>query len=336
MKSDDNVNQNGYVDEFYEGVNGEHVPLRIFYPNKSNQQSVIIFPGASPYAEKHPTMNKLAHALTQTGCTVFMPRIPPLKELEISEKNINWFAHCYEALLKHKDIESDNLFVVGISYGGGLLLKASLDNRFRNNPPKLFFVYGTYFNIETAFHFLMTGEIFSDNKTHKITPNPWGTVVLFYNYLLSIEDSEINRKYTEILKLRIEDRFEESDDKIETLAKNDQEFIRDILAGNMSEKVKESSHRIIEKNKDIFLSLSPVSWCKDIQEKVYVMHGANDSMVPFTESTFLADNLPNSELLISYLYEHKEISTNKGVFFKIKELFRLFIFFAHLFDNDAN
>ena len=51
-------------------------------------------------------------------------------------------------------------------------------------------------------------------------------------------------------------------------------------------------------------------------------------MVPFTESTFLHQSLKNSTLLISFLYEHKEISTNRGIFFKIKEFLKLIKFNA--------
>ena len=66
------------------------------------------------------------------------------------------------------------------------------------------------------------------------------------------------------------------------------------------------------------------------------MHGANDSMVPFTESVLMHDNIKNSELLISYLYEHKEISTKRGIFFKIYELLRMEFFFASYFRYNEN
>ena len=61
------------------------------------------------------------------------------------------------------------------------------------------------------------------------------------------------------------------------------------------------------------------------------MHGANDSMVPFTESTKMANDITNSEVLISYLYEHKEISTDRGPLFKLKELLKMVNFFAGYF-----
>ena len=66
------------------------------------------------------------------------------------------------------------------------------------------------------------------------------------------------------------------------------------------------------------------------------MHGANDSMVPFTESVLMHEHIKNSELLISYLYEHKEIATNKGIGFKLKELHRMAAFFSKLYYNYEN
>ena len=59
-------------------------------------------------------------------------------------------------------------------------------------------------------------------------------------------------------------------------------------------------------------------------------------MVPFTESTLLAEKINNSELLISFLYEHREISTNRGILFKIKEVIKMINFFAFFFRYNEN
>ena len=69
------------TDDFYSGVNGEDVPLRIFHPKKTKKISMIIFPGASPTAEKHPGIINLASITASLGYKVFIPRIPPLKSL---------------------------------------------------------------------------------------------------------------------------------------------------------------------------------------------------------------------------------------------------------------
>ena len=59
-------------------------------------------------------------------------------------------------------------------------------------------------------------------------------------------------------------------------------------------------------------------------------------MIPFTESIQLAERIPNSELFISYIYEHKEISTNKGTYFKLTEMVRMLHFFSKFYYYNEN
>ena len=59
-------------------------------------------------------------------------------------------------------------------------------------------------------------------------------------------------------------------------------------------------------------------------------------MVPFTESTLLSKHINNSELLISFLYEHREMSTDRGLLFKIKEVMKMINFFAFFFKYNEN
>ena len=77
--------------------------------------------------------------------------------------------------------------------------------------------------------------------------------------------------------------------------------------------------------------MSPLYWADQIDSKVFIMHGSNDSMVPFTESINLDKYLKNSSLFISYMYEHKEISTNRGILFKLKEIIKMILFFRGYF-----
>jgi len=70
--------------------------------------------------------------------------------------------------------------------------------------------------------------------------------------------------------------------------------------------------------------------------KVFIFHGANDSMVPFNESILLNENINNSELLLSFIYEHKEIAENQNFFLKSKELLKMIYFFKNFFYFNEN
>ena len=328
--NEDKIDSIDYKDEHYLGLNSEKIPVRIFYSKNKKAQSVIIFPGASPYAENHPGMIMLANALRNIGYNVFLPRIPNLKNLLIVKDNVEWFSHCYQELLKHPKTSS-KIMVVGMSYGGANLLKASFEKRFTDNPPKSILSYGTYYSIETALNFFLTGEISYQNKLHKITPHEWGTIVIFYNFFKTIETNFDKEKITLLLKCRIEDKHDEVEKIKKELNSDERDLVDKILNGNIDQKIKNMILQMIDNNKDLLNYLSPKNWAENIDIKTFIMHGANDSMVPFTESTMLASKIKNSQILISFLYEHREMSNDRGIFFKIKEILKMINFFALYF-----
>ena len=319
------------TDEFYSGIHGEDVPLRTFNPKKSKKLSVIIFPGASPTAEKHPAIVNLASIVASLGYKVFIPRIPPLKELNITDVNIEWFAHAYEKISNRHDVDSNYITITGISFGGSLLLNSILDKRMNNPQPKSLMIYGSAFNINAGFEFLLNGEIKHNDEIIKVTPNEWGGAVMLHNFLGNIDVDFDTKAIRQILSLRMQDDLDKVEEMKLTLNSHDREFINLVLKAEYNDEIEKIIYQIIDNEKENLDRISPSNLCNKITNKVFIMHGANDSMVPFTESVLMHKNLKDSELLISYLYEHKEISTKRGILFKIYELLRMERFFASYF-----
>ena len=327
-------------DEAYIGLDNNSIPLRILTSsNKKDQNSIIIFPGASPDAEKHTGLLFLSSIICKLGYKVFIPRIPPLKELKLNESCCDWFAHAYSEIIKRDDISINKLSTMALSFGGGLLLKASLDSRISKSPPKSIMTFGTYCDIQSTLKFLCDGEIKLDNQKYLIQPHSWGLTVLFHNFLDKFNFSEIkdyNKEIKEIIALRIEDKIEEVDAKILELPDMQAKFIRNIFNSKINDEVKDEINRVISNEKEFIETMSPKYWANKVNSKVFIMHGSNDSMVPFTESIDLSKHIENSSLFISYMYEHKEISTDRGLLFKIKEFYKMYRFFKRYFQYNGN
>ena len=68
---------------------------------------------------------------------------------------------------------------------------------------------------------------------------------------------------------------------------------------------------------------SAKKWCSKIPNNVFIIHGKNDSLSPFTESIKLDNKLQNSSLLITELFEHRDISNKISIFTKFKEIFKI-------------
>ena len=328
---EENIPSIEYVDETYKGLDNKNTIVRVFKTSNPKAQSIIIFPGASPYAENHPGMIMLGSSLRNVGYNVYLPRIPALKNLILEKENIDWFAHCYQELAQHKIESKNNIMIVGLSYGGASLLRATLDKRMQSPKPKSILSYGTYFSINTALNFFLTGKISYNNQEYHITPHEWGMIVLFYNFIDTIKSKYDQDTIKKLLKYRIEDNDNMVNQIRETLSKENQILVDHILKGEINSVIEQLVHEIIETNSELLNYLSPENWAHNINDKIFIFHGANDSMVPFTESNLLAKQLKNSELLISFVFEHREISTNRGFIFKIKELIKMIKFFAAYF-----
>ena len=327
------VNINDYS---YLGLDKSDVPLKILTrPNKKDISSIIIFPGASPDAEKHEGMLYLGSIICSLGYKVIIPRIPPLKELKLNETSFDWFAHAYEQILKRNDIDKNYISSMALSFGGAVLLKASSDPRISTNPPKSIMTFGTYSDIQSTLKFLCDGKINLENQSYKIKPHSWGLTVLFHNFLDKFSFNEINnfkKEFREIINYQIQDEHDKVDELIKKIPNDEaQKFIRNIFDCNINKHIAEEINRVIDKEKDFIKVMSPIYWHDLVKTKVFIMHGSNDSMVPFTESIRLSKCIKNSSLFISYMYEHKEISTNKGLIFKIKEFYKMYKFFKKYF-----
>jgi len=318
------------TDSSYTGLDNTQLPLKVIKGPNSLNRTLILYPGASPFAEKHPSMIFLASVLANIGFSVYIPRIPLLKDLDISEKNVDWFVNAYSQIIARDDIIGSKVSCMGVSYGGAILLKSSLQESMLSSPPHSITTYGTIYDVHKSLDFLINGKIIIKGKEVSIKPHEWGLVVCFHNFLNSIDIGYVTSDIEKILKLRVQDRHDEVEAERLKLSGSDRSLVDDILSSTISPEVKRILDIIFTDKMDALDGISPKNWCDQIKSKVFVMHGANDNMVPYTQSVALAEHIKNSELFISYLYEHNEIAPKRSFFYKLNELRRI-LFFIKMF-----
>lgn len=321
------VNQFTFKEETYKGIDENDIPIRIYHSKKYTHKSAILFLGASPDGEKHKSLNFLAKILTHFGYNVFIPRIPPLMQLNISNINVNWMEHIYNDIKRRPDVNKKYIAAVGISYGGGMLLKASLSKTFMDDPPKTFFLYGAGCNVDTVLKFITKGEFDYNENSIKMKPHDWGLTVFFHHFMDEIEFGFDKTKIKEVIRLRIQNKKQEANEKLKLLKGDEFSITNSIISGNITKDVLDLVDKTINKKKHYIDELSCKPICHKIGPKTFIFHGANDNMVPFSESVQLNQLIPGSELLISYLFEHKGISSKSNIFKKLKEFIRLINFF---------
>ena len=106
------------------GLDGNKLPLKIIKSKNSLNRTLIIFPGASPTAEEHSGLLFLSSVLSDIGFNVYIPRMPLLKDLNISEDNVDWFSHGYSQLVKRDDIDGSKVSCMGVSFWRSNFIKS--------------------------------------------------------------------------------------------------------------------------------------------------------------------------------------------------------------------
>lgn len=271
-------------------------------------------------------MIRVGSALARAGYRVFIPRIPPLKALRLQDDILDWMRCAYNWILENYALASDRVALIGMSFGGALVLRLTLTPDLQSRLPRSLLVYGTFYDVRTAFDFLVSGRLDINGRTIHIQPNEWGLVVLFHNYLGRVDVGYPTDEVRQILSLRVKDDLEAVEHQVRTLKGPPRDLIEAILKPEDTPEIQRIMNLIYAACGDELDQGSPKSWCRNVNRKVFVMHGANDSMSPFTESIQLAQALPDSHLFISYLYEHREIATDRGWWFRLRELLRMLRF----------
>ncbi len=196
--------------------------------------------------------------------------------------------------------------------------------------------YGTFYSLESTIKFLISGEIVYNGKNKYIKPHDWGMTVLFHNFLSRLDLGFNTTELQKILKLRVNNKILESEIEIDKLPKNQKQLLVDIFSSNQTTEIKMIVEQMIELYQNELENISPVNICDKINSKVFLMHGGNDSMVPYIESINLSENLKNSQLFISGLYEHREIQKVNSILKKINEFKLMLNFFSDFIDYNGN
>ena len=323
--------------EFYLGMDDSKVPIKIFNPTHQNNNTVyIIFPGASPLAENHEGMLTIGSILASLGYRTLIPRIPPLKDLELLDNNSKWFSHAYKQLTNRTDLKNKEIAIIGMSFGGAILIKSLAEGMCDERNAKSVMLYGAPYDSKTFINFLLTGEISINGSITKVKQHEWGIIVILHNFIDKINLGFDTALIEKTLKYKIAENEEMVSELINKLDPKQRDIIDNALNGIASTEIKKICNHITIDCKNMLDSISPNNYSNNIKEKVFIVHGANDTMVPYTESLLLGKSIPNNELFISYLFEHKEISSDSGIIFKAKEIIKMIHYFSNYFYYNEN
>ncbi len=311
----------------YPHPQGTDEPCRVLQPVRTNRRrAIILYHGASPYAEEHPALNQLGQALALMGLTVYIPRLPRLKALHFDDSSGPAMAAAYQHICASGEWRSGQVNLVGTSFAGALLLKSLAEDDWGSMAPGAVMTFGSYCDLETALRFVLTGKARFGKVSLEVDTDPWGQIIFFYNYLEYIERPFDREAVRTVLTYYVSGEEQAGLQARRKLAPREGAIMEAILESS-SAAATELAEEIITRARPVMSAYSPTSFVGQIRHTVWVLHGQVDRLVPYTEALALKALLGRrAKMHIAGRFGHKEAEGETHRWGRMKEELGLVFF----------
>ena len=270
-----------------------HGPLRyrMYAPQDvKNPGGVVLLHGVHHLGIEDPRMWNLARALAGAGVLVMTPELQDLADYRVTARTIDVIGDSAVVLSRQMD---RTVGVMGLSFAGGLALLAANRSEFRD---KIGYVVaiGAHDDMGRVARFFAANVIARPDGTEApFQAHEYGVLVLAYSHLedfFSPQDVPFARE-------ALRQWLWEQPDAMKTAAalSRDGQKKLDLLLHHR-EQMREPLLAEITLHKDEMAAVSPHGHLAQLHTAVFLLHGAGDTIIPSSETLWLAKEVPQSEL----------------------------------------
>lgn len=290
----------------------ESLPATLYRPARITRPlpGWVTLHGLTYHGREHESLKRLARALAASGAVVLVPDIPEWRALRIAP------ALAVETI-KAATLELDargltapgRIGVIGFSFGATQALIAATDPELRGHLAAVV-AWGGYARLETLTRFAFLAEHELDGTTYASDPDPYGRWILAGNYLGLIDEFVADPSLADALlglahqaARRGISAWESALDPVKAGAREilrpDYREVFDLIAPPTGTTVDEAGRARLERLADRLLAaaardplLDPGPHLPAVPVPVFLAHGRNDRLIPWTEMVRLRRALP--------------------------------------------
>jgi len=286
----------------------EQVPARIYTPtNVKNAPGVVLVHGVHHKGIDEPRLERFARAVAAAGVVVMTPSVKELSDYKVTPRSIDTVG---AAIFEMKDrLGVDKVGLMGMSFGGGISLLAASDARFADDVSFVVAV-GAHDDLSRVSRFFVNNETPQPNgEVKKLRAHGYGMMVLMYSHAEDFFPKEDVPAASDALRLWLQERREEAKTRMSTLTPASRTKLEKLF-GDGENELKPELLREIETHEAEMAKVSPHGHLANIKANVYLLHGEGDTVIPSTETMWLAQDVPPARLrtaLVSPAIEHVEL-----------------------------
>ncbi|AKU95395.1 hypothetical protein AKJ09_02059 [Labilithrix luteola] len=292
------------------GLPARKVAARLYSPpggSVDGAPAVVLVHGVHRLGIEEPRLQRFARSLAAAGIVVLTPQVDELADYHVAPSSIETVGASVNALRERT--RHAQVGLVGTSFGGGIALLAAADPRFADGVSFVVAV-GAHDDLERVSRFFVTDSIEQVSGPPKpLLAHEYGAMVLVYSHIEDFFPAEDVPAAREALRLwlwekRDDAREEEKKLSPESRAKIDRLFATDVAA------VRPELLAEIERQASRMKDVSPHGRLGGLRARTYLLHGEGDTVIPATETRWLAHDVPPSSLrdvLVSPAIVHVEL-----------------------------
>ncbi len=295
------------------GSGEEHIIARRYFPRDGARgPALVLLHGIHRLGMDEPRLVHLARALAAVGADVLTPEIAELSDYRIDPKSIASIGASASAF---SQMTGRPVGVIGMSFAGGLALLAKADARYAPAISCVLAV-GAHDDLARVARFFLDDEIVGpDGDVQRIKAHEYGLTVLVYGHTEAFfppTDAPIAHEAIRLWLWEQRDgaRSLERDMSSPSRHKLEQLFSHDVAA------FAPEVTAVLDRSQKSMRSVSPHGNMLEVHGPVFLLHGAGDSVIPATETRWLAHDLAPHALggsLVSPAIVHVEMQAEPTV-----------------------
>jgi pimeloyl-ACP methyl ester carboxylesterase len=252
---------------------------------------LVLTPGAARRGKDDPRLVRFAVALANAGFLVLVPEIESLKSLRVGPGDVGAIA---DAVLHLSALRGGApVGLAAISYAAGPAILAALDAR---TAAKVAFVaaIGGYYDMTALLTFLTTGHYREGpgKPWRKRVPHPYGLLVFTISNISRLADARDRALFEKMVQAKLADSASDIAPLVAGLGPEGRAFWA-LLANRDPDRV---APLLAALPKAIRAAISGVDVAardlSRLRARLILIHGHDDSIVPYTESVALAQAAP--------------------------------------------
>ncbi len=284
-------------------VDGRSYQADVYRPLTAPRMAIVLLPGASPAGKDDPRLVEFAAWLASARFVVLVPDIVRLRHLELRADIIPQVVDTLRYVNETANLAPQGKTgIVAFSVAAGPALLAALVPEVRDRVAFVLSI-GGYHDLLATLTFSITGYFKADGQWQHRPPQDLGKWV----FVLSNADALPDRSDRELLAQMAKRRLADQDPSVlaPRLGREGQAVYR-FISNTDPEKSQALFAALPSAITSEARALSPSARdLSALRARVILVHGRDDSIIPYTESVALARALPSSQytlVLVSGLY----------------------------------